>query len=134
MRDSHLLASALSESQINVVIAGMFLLALIVVLSPVLLARVHRNSQWTSVDAVGRQAPTSFFQLPFVTWFLIHLYVALLGILAVVGLGLAGAIDKTTIAALLSGLFGYVLGNAAHAAPGSSGGTRRAAPEMDVSG
>lgn len=134
MTDSHLLAAALSDSQINVVIAGMFALALIVVLSPILLALVYRKGGLTSEDAAGRQIPTSFFQLPFVTWFLIHLYVALLGILAVVGLGLAGAIDKTTIAALLSGLFGYVLGNAAHAASGSSGGTRRANPGQDTGG
>ena len=127
MRFGTVLAASLTSGDVHLVIAGLLLLSLVTVLSPVLLALVYRKTRLN--DQTGHQLPTSFFQLPYITWFLIHMYVAMLGIIAVVGLGIAGSIDKTTIAALLSGLFGYVLGNAAHAASSSASNAKK--PPVD---
>lgn len=79
----------------------LFVLAALVIVMPVLLALLSGG---------GR----SFFNVPYITWYLLHYTVAALGLTAVVTLGLTGTLDKEGIAALLGSLFGYVLGSVAH--------------------
>jgi uncharacterized iron-regulated membrane protein len=57
----------------------------------------------------------SFFEIPYITWYLLHYYVAVAGVIVVAILALTGSITSTTVAALLSGLFGYVLGSSSRA-------------------
>lgn len=63
-----------------------------------------------------------FLQIPYITWFILHMFVAFYGILAVVLLAVIGVISGSTVGTLLGGLFGYVLGAATHSsvAQGSS--------------
>lgn len=89
-------------------------------LTPFLLALLHRNATPKAKDAEGNSITVSFFQLPYVTWFLIHYLIPVLGIIAVSGLRQAHVLDTPTVAALLWGLFGYVLGGAAKGAPDKS--------------
>ena len=55
-----------------------------------------------------------------------------LGIVAIVLLGILNVIDKSTASALLGGLFGYVLGNAAHSQSGSTSGTTGTGKENET--
>ena len=96
-----------------VIVVGLLVLAFVVIATPAMLALIYKKTNLKAEDPQGRLVPANFFQLPYMTWFLIHLLVPFLGILAVVGLALAGALDTATVATLLSGLFGYVLGSAA---------------------
>lgn len=84
-------------SGLAIAIYGLLALALVVLLIPLRLAKSAG-----SIEA--------FFGVPFITWYLLHYTVATLGILGVVILGLVGVLNATAIAALLGGLFGYVLG------------------------
>jgi hypothetical protein len=85
-------------------------LAFAVLLIPLVLAR-----RTHSIEA--------FFGIPFITWYLLLYTVATIGILSIVILGLVGVLNATAIAALLGGLFGYVLGAASrpHDAPTTTG-------------
>lgn len=113
MKDGSSVTISINGVPAWVIVLGLFILGLVVVLTPWLLARLYKKSHLMTEDAAGNRIPTSFFQLPYITWFLIHLLVPFLGILAVVGLALARALDPATTATLLSGLFGFVLGSAA---------------------
>jgi hypothetical protein len=62
------------------------------------------------------QSTESFFQVPYITWYLLHYFVAVIGVSVVAILALLGSINSTTVAALLSGLFGYVLGSTSRGA------------------
>jgi hypothetical protein len=59
----------------------------------------------------------AFLQIPYITWFILHMFVAFYGILAVVLLAVIGVINGSTVGTLLGGLFGYVLGAATHSSP-----------------
>lgn len=69
----------------------------------------------------------AFLQIPYITWFILHMFVAFYGILAVVLLAVIGVITGSTVGTLLGGLFGYVLGVATHSSPVQSGTTPGAA-------
>ena len=103
-----------------ILVISLVVLALITILTPLLLALLYRNATPNAKDAKGNSITVSFFQLPYVTWLLIHYLFPVLGITAVSGLGLAHVLDTPTVATLLSDLFGYVLGSAAKSAPDKS--------------
>lgn len=111
--------SLLTNGEVDWVIVGLLFLALVSIASPLLLAVLYQRQK----AGEAKSGYTSFFQIPFITWFLVHNYIPTLGILAVVGLALADKITSDTTATLLSGLFGYVLGNAGtHAVASTSQG------------
>ncbi len=113
----------LGESRIIWIALGIGLIALVVVLQPWLLARSYHARRSHPADAAGQtQDPGSFFQIPFITWFLIHHGIAALALLAIVFLGIDNVIDKGTVSALIGSLLGYALGSAANSsrAPASS--------------
>ncbi len=105
-------------SGVALAVYGLIVLALAVLLIPLVLAR-----KAASIEA--------FFGIPFITWYLLHYTIATLGILGVVILGLVGVLNATAIAALLGGLFGYVLGAASrsHEATPASGVTGAGTPQ-----
>lgn len=112
----------LSDPNIAWLLKALLAVAFVIALQPIVLAWLGRRP-----SASGK----SFFEIPYIMWFLIHYGVSLMAIVVIAILGLTGVIDKTTIAALLGGLFGYVLGSSmAHHAkqdptgqPPSSGAT-----------
>lgn len=111
----------LTHDQIDWIIVGLLFLGLVVILQPVLLTLLHRKFHAEIETSNGKIEITSFFQIPFITWFLIHHGIAILAILAIVGLGVTGVINSATVSGLLGGLFGYVLGSASgHAASAAS--------------
>jgi len=82
---------------------------------------LHRSRNESEVQKL---AYASVFQIPYVTWFFVHNYLPVLGIVAVSGPALANKIGSDTTATLLSGSFGYVPGSAgSHAAQTSSSST-----------
>jgi hypothetical protein len=98
-------------SGVAIAVYGLILLTLVILVIPIVLAR-----KAGSIEA--------FFGIPYITWYLLHYTIATVGILAVAILGLVGALNATAIAALLGGLFGYVLGAASRSqnAASNSGG------------
>lgn len=86
---------------------GILVIAALVVLMPVVLSLIFKPRR------VQDQAAQTLFEIPFITWFFTHHGIGALGVLAIVLLGIDWVIDKTTIAALLGSLFGYVLASSA---------------------
>lgn len=68
--------------------------------------------------------------IPYMTWFILHIVIASLGILAVIALGLSGVLDGTGVSGLLGSLFGYVLG----AAKSQGSSTSATSPSPSVTG
>ena len=133
----------------TLLVVGLLLIAALAIATPVILALIYRKSDLTGEDNKGNSVKLSFFQLPYMTWFIIHYVIPVVGIVAVVSLALVGALDMATTATLLGGLFGYVLGSAAngHAsasaqltknngAAGAAGAaqTNRTSPSPEVEG
>lgn len=111
----------LSHDQIDWIIGGLLFLGLVVIIQPLLLTILHSKFHAEVDTPNGQLEIRSFFQIPYVTWFLIHHGIAILAILAIVGLGISGVINSATVSGLLGGLFGYVLGSASgHAASASN--------------
>ena len=93
-------------------------LLIVAVIPPVLLgfwAWLHAR------DAEASPPRVPFLQIPYITWFILHMFVAVYGILAVVLLAVLGVINGSTVGTLLGGLFGYVLGAATHSSPPQNG-------------
>lgn len=114
----------LSGQHVLWVAIGIGVIALVAVLMPVILAWCDRTRIKHLAGATPAGVPpalTSFFELPYITWFLVHYLIPVLAILAIVLLGIDGIIDKGTVSALLGSLFGYVLGSSAHSSPPKSG-------------
>lgn len=103
-------ALVLSQSQVNMIIIFLVAVALVVVLQPLILSVTFRKKRDKTPNSNQEDAP-SFFEIPYITWFLVHYGVATIAIIAIVILGLDQIIDKSTVAALLGSLFGYVLGS-----------------------
>ena len=110
--------SSLSNADIKWIIIGLFILGLIATVSmPLILAVAHHGFKSKIQTSVGEEEITSFFQIPYATWYLIHWGISIIALLAIVALGIDGVLDKATIAALLGSLLGYTLGStASHAA------------------
>jgi hypothetical protein len=103
--------SILSERHVFLVALGLGILTAVLVLLPLFLAWSYRPKG----DVVGRKKVfSSFFEIPFITWFIVHYGIAAIAIFAIVLLGIDDVIDKGTVSALLGSLFGYVLGSSAH--------------------
>lgn len=100
----------LSQSEVNMIIIFLVAVALVVVLQPLILSVTFRKKRDKPTSPNQEDAP-SFFEIPYITWFLVHYGVATIAIIAIVILGLDQIIDKSTVAALLGSLFGYVLGS-----------------------
>ena len=111
----------LSQSEVNMIIIFLVAVALVVVLQPLILSVSFRKRREKLSNPIQEDAP-SFFEIPYITWFLVHYGVATIAIIAIVILGLDQIIDKSTVAALLGSLFGYVLGSS------SKGSTTTPAP------
>lgn len=118
-------SSVLTSNQVFWVAIGIGVLALVVVLLPLLLAwSYHGSDQNAPAESDRPQSKrASFYEIPFITWFIVHYGIAALAILAIVLLGVDNVIDKGTVSALLGSLFGYVLGSAAHSSRPSNGGS-----------
>lgn len=108
----------LTGHQVGNVGIGLGLLALVIVLMPALLALIYA---WKRPRDAG-PGVGGFFEVPYITWFLVHYGIAALAIIAIVFLGVDNVIDKGTVSALLGSLFGYVLGSAAHGSRPSQNG------------
>jgi len=106
------------------IVLGLVCLAALMVAAHLLLPRLA--GRVTGTDAAGKPI-NNFFQIPYITWYLLHSSIAMIGITAVVILGLDNIIDKGTVAALLGSLFGYIFG-AVSAARGQQTGSTAGAP------
>jgi hypothetical protein len=102
-------ALVVSQRDVNMIIILLIVVALVIVIQPFVLSLSFRRRP-DQVDQSKKSAP-SFFEIPFITWFLVHYGIAALAVIAIVILGLDNVIDKSTVAALLGSLFGYVLGS-----------------------
>ena len=100
----------LSQHDVNMVIIFLVFLALVVVLQPLILSLTFRR-QRDSAGKPNAESVSSFFEIPYITWYLVHYGIAALAVIAILILALDNVIDKTTVAALLGSLFGYVLGS-----------------------
>lgn len=106
-------ALILSQRDVMVVILFLVFLALVVVLQPFILSYTYRR-QLDPTAPTQSDSPNkahSFFETPYIPWFLVHNGMAALAMIVILILGLDAVIDKTTTAALLGSLFGYVLGS-----------------------
>lgn len=122
--------TALTPSQVFAVAIGIGVIALVIVILPLLLSWLYGRK--ASGDNISGQ-PVSFFQIPYITWFIVHYGIAALAILAIVLLGIDGVIDKGTVSALLGSLFGYVLGSAAKGShPSTTGAPADAATNKQM--
>ena len=112
----------LSSSQIIWVAFGIGVIGLLIVLQPWLLARTYhaRRTPPAAGTSPSQEAPSSFFQIPYITWFLIHHGIAALALLAIVFLGVDNVIDKGTVSALIGSLLGYAIGSAANSSRSST--------------
>ncbi len=99
---------------------------LLVVLSQLLLPWANGRLRRTK-SATANQAH-SFFEIPFITWYLLHFGVAIVGILAVVLLAADSVLDKAGAGTLLGSLFGYVLGAAGSRSSQSTATDKPATP------
>jgi hypothetical protein len=87
---------------------------------------------WLHSQDSGATPPRlPFLQIPYFTWFILHMFVAFYGIVAVVLLAVLGVINGSTVGTLLGGLFGYVLGVATHSSPAQAGATPGATSVSD---
>ena len=111
----------LSGSDAYGLIQDLVCLAFVVILVPVMLSGIFWIKNKSNED---NSSLISFFQIPYVTWFLIHFGISALGVIAIIVLGLDGVIGQGTVSALLGGLFGYVLGSASKNALSSPGHMR----------
>ena len=87
---------------------GLFVVALIPAALPLLWAYWHKSDKGATPPRMA------FLQIPYITWFILHVLIAFYGILAVVLLGITGIVGSSTVGTLLGGLFGYVLGPSSH--------------------
>jgi hypothetical protein len=115
---------------------GLLVLALAVVAVPVVLAMTFRPHVADDPAHPGRRRWVgSVFEVPYISWFLLHLTVSVVGIIAVLVLAIDGLLNSTASAALLSGLFGFVLGSASGRGQQPAAGNQQkpdAAPSLDV--
>jgi hypothetical protein len=107
---SSVLTPALHSDMAFSVVFGLLCLAALYVVGQTFLPAIASKLGTEPSDSSGNRI--SFFQIPYITWYLLHSAIATLGVIGVVILAVAGVIDSTTVAALLGGLFGYVLGSA----------------------
>lgn len=105
----------LSRSDVRLIIIFLVFVALIIILQPLLLSSSY-NRRKELPDIKAKDAHSSFFEIEYITWFLIHYGIAALAVIAILILGLDNIIDKTTVSALLGSLFGYVLGSSSKGA------------------
>jgi hypothetical protein len=94
----------------------LFLLALTLILLPFILSRFGPKLRNAPAREIGtsQYAPLrTLFEIPYMTWFLLHLCFGGLGLLAIVTLALAGGVSQDVVSTLLASLFGYVLVSAA---------------------
>lgn len=110
----------LSQHDVNMIIIFLVFLALVVVLQPLILSLTFRRRKDPAEKPTADSA-SSFFEIPYITWYLVHYGIAALAVIAILILALDNVIDKTTVAALLGSLFGYVLGSSSK---GSSSPTK----------
>ena len=101
-------AAQLGPGELVWIIAGILFIAAIVVATPIIL---------------GAKIP-HFYNIPFVTWFMLHFGIGALAILALLALALAGSLTAPLVA-IFSGLFGFIFGSsAARMAQGTSNTTK----------
>lgn len=100
----------LSQHDVFMIVVFLVALAAVIVLQPLILSLAFRRQKNLSKSESATAAP-SFFEIDYITWFLIHYGIAALAIVVILILGLDNIIDTSTVAALLGSLFGYVLGS-----------------------
>lgn len=104
-------ALVLSQRDVYDIVIFLVSVALVIVILPLLLSLFFRTTGKPSPDV--KSPSPSFFETPYITWFLVHYGVSALAVIAILILGLDGVVDKGTVSALLGSLFGYVLGSTA---------------------
>ncbi|MBA3947902.1 MAG: hypothetical protein H0X37_25535 [Herpetosiphonaceae bacterium] len=90
-------------------------LALLIILLPILVA-VTANWQsgaQRSAQNTSQSSRQSFFEIPYITWFLLHYGFGSLSLLAVVTLAVTGIIQQDVTSTIVVSLLGYVLVSAA---------------------
>jgi len=101
----------LSGAGLLAIVGGLLFLALLVVLSPPVLSWIYDRGR-SSTTPSQSPAPASFFQIDYITWYLLHFCVAALVVIGVILLAVDGVVDASVVSALLGSLLGYVLGTA----------------------
>src|SRR5579864_2150619 len=91
---------SLTGLALDAVIWGLLALGLLIVAVTPLLARNY-NKRKPVVDPATAESPASFFQIPYITWYLLHSSVAGLVIVGVILLAVDGVIDAAVVSALL---------------------------------
>lgn len=104
-------ALVLSQGDVYDIVIFLVSVALVIVVLPLLLSLFFQTTSKPSPDV--KSPSPSFFETPYITWFLVHYGISALAVIAILILGLDGVIDKGTVSALLGSLFGYVLGSTA---------------------
>lgn len=94
-----------------VIISGLLILGLVVILQPFILSRAHKKFESNIPSSNGPIKITSFFQIPYITWFLSHMGIGSLVVLGIIGLAIDHVLTASTVAALLGSLLGYMLGS-----------------------
>ncbi len=94
-----------------VIICGLLILGLVVILQPFILSKGHKKFESNIPSSNGPIKITSFFQIPYITWFLSHMGISSLVVLAIIGLAIDHVLTASTVAALLGSLLGYMLGS-----------------------
>jgi hypothetical protein len=97
---------------LDVLLIVLGVIAIFVIVSPWLFTWRFKPYAGQSDGHGGTLQVGSFFAVPYVTWWLLHYIVAVLGILAIVILGVDNILSAAVVSGLLGGLFGYVLGSA----------------------
>jgi hypothetical protein len=102
---------------LNTLLIILGVIALFVIISPWLFTWRFKPYAGEPDGHGGYRQVGSFFAIPYITWWLLHYIVAVLGILAVVILAVDNILNAAVVSALLGGLFGFVLGTSARGNP-----------------
>ena len=102
----------LTGDALAAIIGALLFLALLVLLSPPALSWLYNLRRQSHEASGSTPPPASFFQINYITWYLLHSTVAALVIIGVVILALDGVLDAAVVSAILGSLLGYVLGSA----------------------
>jgi hypothetical protein len=100
----------LSGGDATWVIAGLLVLMAFAVAIPAILSFTNSNRKTRSQDKQPSNAAKSFFEIPYITWYLLHMTIASLGLLVIAALAVDNILDTATVGTLVGSLFGYVLG------------------------
>ncbi len=125
----------LTGGDLNALLIVLGAIAFFVIISPWLFTWGFKPYAGEPDGRGGYRQVGSFFAIPYITWWLLHYIVAVLGIIAVVILAVDNILNAAVVSALLGGLFGFVLGASARGTPAAvpaQPGQPAASPPLQV--